>query len=195
MKRAKLAEMLRRDYVQTAIMMVIVIVSVVAFWYGLRAFFGTEHPLLAVASGSMEPVLYEGDLILVKGVQNACEIYAAPKDDNPPGDIIVFRKPGYGNDLIVHRAIRKDNEDGTCIFTTQGDANSSPDWWEVTESDVVGKYTGAKVPLLGRIALFFEPFEVKVVFILLWIILLVTIDLVPLLKKKVEDKQDQTEAS
>jgi len=191
-KRAKLAELLRKDYVQTVIMVIITIVIFIVFLYGLRSAFGTEHPLYAVASGSMEPVLYKGDLILVQGVQNACEINAAPKDANPPGNIIVFRAPIYAHDLIVHRAIEKTNgTDGSYSFRTQGDANPGPDGWTVGESDIVGKYTGAKVPLLGHIALFFEPLEVKVAFILLWIILLIILELVPLSRKKVEEEQNQ----
>ena len=192
MKRAKLAELLRKDYVQTVIMVLITIVIVIVLWYGLRFAFRTGHPLLAVASGSMEPILYEGDLILVQGVQNACEIHAAPKDANPPGDIIVFYRPGDTDELIVHRAVKKNNEDGSCSFTTRGDANPGPDGWTVRESDIVGKYTGAKVPLLGHIALFFEPFEVKLAFILLWIILLIILELVPLSRKKVEESQAET---
>jgi len=192
-KWAKLAELLRKDYVQTVIMIIITIVIVIGFWYGLRFAFRTEHPLLAVASGSMDPVLSKGDLILVQGVQNACEIHAAPKDANPPGDIIIFRKPVYPYDLIVHRAVEKINgTDGSCSFTTQGDANPGPDWWTVKESDIVGKYTGAKVPLLGYVALFFEPLEVKVAFIILWIILLIILELVPLSRKKVEESQPET---
>jgi len=192
-KRAKLADLLRKDYVQTVIMVLITIVIVIVFWYGLIFAFRTEHPLLAVASGSMEPVLYKGDLILVQGVQNACEIHAAPKDANPPGDIIIFRKPTDPSELIVHRAVEKINgTDGSCSFTTQGDNNPGSDWWTVRESDIVGKYTGAKVPWLGYIALFFEPLQVKVAFILLWIILLIILELVPPSRKKVEWEQNQT---
>ena len=190
-KRAKLAELLRKDYVQTVIMVIITIVIVIVFWYGLRFGFRTEHPLLAVASGSMEPVLYEGDLILVQGVQNACEIHAAPKDANPPGDIIVFRKPTYPSDLIVHRAVGN-GTDPSYYLVTQGDANPGPDGWRVRESDIVGIYTGAKVPLLGHIALFFEPLQVKVAFILLWIILLIVLEMIPLLRKKNEESQTET---
>ena len=189
-KRAKLAELFRKDYVQTVIMVIVTIVIVVVFWFGLRAAFRTEHPLLAVASGSMEPVLYKGDLILVQGVQNTCEIHAAPKDANPPGDIIIFNRPGGTDDLIVHRAVEKINEDGYCYFRTQGDANPSQDFWEVKK--IEGKYTGVKVPLLGHIALFFEPLQVKVAFILLWIILLIILELVPLSRKKVEESQTET---
>jgi len=193
LKRTKLAELLRKDYVQTIVMVIITIVIVIVFWYGLRLAFGTEHPLYAVASESMEHVLYKGDLILVHGVQNACEIYAAPKDANPPGDIIIFRKPTDPSELIVHRAVEKFNEDGSCSFTTEGDANwGNKDPWKVRESDIVGKYTGAKVPLLGHIALFFEPFKVKMAFILLWIILLILLELVPLLRKKVEESKAET---
>jgi signal peptidase len=170
-------------------MIVIILVSVVAFWYGLRVVFKTENPLLAVASGSMRPTLEVGDLILIQGVQNACEIHAASKDANPPGDIIVFRKTVYPYDLIVHRAVEKDNEDGTCSITTQGDANPSPDREKVRESNLVGKYTGVKIPLLGYIALFFEPFEVKVAFILLWIILLVILEFVPLSRRQTKEEQ------
>jgi len=192
-KRAKLAELLRKDYMQTVIMVIITIVIFVVFFYGLQFAFRTEHPLYAVASGSMERVLYKGDLILVQGVQNACEINAAPKDANPAGDIIVFRAPTYAHGLIVHRAIEKiKSTDGSYSFRTQGDANPGPDGWKVGESDIVGKYTGAKVPLLGHIALFFEPFEVKVAFILLWIILLIILELVPLSRKKVEEEKNQT---
>jgi len=196
MKRAKLAEILRKDYVQTAIMVVIMVVSVVAFWYGLRFAFRTEHPLLAVASGSMEPVLYRGDLILVQGVHNACEIHAAPKDANPPGDIIVFHRPrDPERELIVHRAVEKFNEGGRWYIRTQGDAVGYEDPWQVEESDIVGKYTGAKAPLLGHIALFFEPLQVKVAFIMLWIILLIIIEVLPLSRKRVEEKQAQTKPS
>jgi len=199
MKRAKLTEILRKDYVQTAIMVVIMIVGVLAFWYGLRFAFRTGHPLLAVASGSMEPVLYKGDLILIQGVHNACEIYAASKDANPPGDIIVFHRPGDPQrELIVHRAVRKIiATDGSCYFKTQGDAVGHEDSWprDVQGSDIVGKYTGAKAPLLGHIALFFEPLHVKVAFIMLWIILLIILEVFPLSRKRVEEEQAQTKPS
>jgi len=198
MRRARLAEILRKDYVQTVILVVIMVVSVVAFWYGLKFAFRTEHPLLAVASGSMEPVLYKGDLILVQGVHNACEIHAAPKYEDPPGDIIVFHSPRDPSELIVHRAVKKINDtDGSCSFKTQGDVvpGYNPDGWVVKESDIVGKYTGAKAPLLGHIALFFEPLQVKVAFIMLWIILLIILEVFPLSRKRVEEKHVQTKPS
>jgi signal peptidase len=187
----KLPEILKRDYMQTAIMIIAVILIVLIFWYGLSFVFKTEHPILAVASGSMEPVLYKGDLILIEGVQSAADIHAASKDAAQPGDIIVFHR--Y-NELIVHRAVEKKlNDDGTYSYKTWGDNNAWPDGSWVKQSDIVGKYLGIKVPWLGNIALFFAPFEVKVAFIALWIIVLLLVEFVPLIRKRL--KRSDYEAS
>ena len=187
----KLPEVLKRDYVQTAIMILAVILAVLIFWYGLRFAFRTEYPILAVASGSMEPVLYAGDLILVEGVQNFSDIHVASEDADPPGDILVYQGT---EDLIVHRAIdKKNNTDGSIVFITHGDANSPGSREQVDEDSVVGRYIGFKVPWLGNIALFFDPLERKVAFIALWIILLIIIELAPLVIKRF--KRGDAEAS
>jgi len=179
----KLPEVLKRDYVQTAIMIIAVILAVLIFWYGLRFAYGTEYPILAVASGSMEPVLYAGDLIVVEGIQSVSDIYVAPEDADPPGDILVYQGT---TELIVHRAIDKKIVDGRCIFIIHGDANPPNANEQVDEDRIVGRYTGFKVPWLGNIALFFADFEVKVAFIALWIILLIIIELVPLVRKRIK---------
>jgi signal peptidase len=181
----KLPKVLKRDYMSTVIMILVVILIVFIFWFGLRFVFATEHPVLAVASGSMRPVLYEGDLIVIEGVPNGADIEVGFKNSDNPGDIIVFPQPGDPDDLIVHRAIRKkDQGDGTYSFETRGDNNPAPDPWEVQEETIVGRYTGIKVPLMGHIALFFNPFERKVAFIALWIVVLAILELVPLVRKR-----------
>ncbi len=185
----KLPGILERDYMKTVIMIVAVILAVLIFWYGLSFVFRTENPILAVASGSMEPVLYKGDLILIEGIQSADDIHAATKDVNQPGDIIVFHRSG---ELIVHRAVEKTlNADGTYSFKTWGDNNGWPDGREVKESDIVGRYLGVKVPWLGNIALFFTPFEVKVAFVALWIIVIVIVEVAPSARKKLKRGDDE----
>jgi len=187
----KLPEVLKRDYVQTAIMIIVVILAVLIFWYGLRFAFRTEYPILAVASGSMEPVLYAGDLIVIEGIQNFSDVHVAPKDADPPGDILVYQGP---TELIVHRAIDKKNgTDGSIVFIIHGDANVDGANEHIGEEKIVGRYTGFKVPWLGNIALFFEDFETKVAFIALWIILLIVIELIPLVRKRI--KRGDAEAS
>ena len=185
----KLPGILKRNYMQTVIMIAAVILAVLILWYGLSFVFRTENPILAVASGSMEPVLYAGDLILIEGIQSADDIHAATKDADQPGDIIVFHR---FDELIVHRAVeKKDNGDGTYSFLTWGDNNGWPDGREVKESDIVGRYLGVKVPWLGNIALFFTPFEVKVAFVALWITIIVIVEVAPSARKKLKRGDDE----
>jgi len=185
----KLPTVFKKDYMQTVIMIAAVILAVLILWYGLSFVLGTEHPILAVASGSMEPVLYAGDLILIEGIHSADDIHADTKDADQPGDIIVFNR---FKELIVHRAVeKKDNGDGTYSFETWGDNNGWPDGREVKESDIIGRYLGIKVPWLGNIALFFTPFEVKVAFVALWITIIVIVEVTPSARKKLKRGNDE----
>ena len=178
----KLPEILKHDYMQTVIMIAAVILAVLIFWYGLSFVVRTDHPILAVASGSMEPVLYAGDLIFIEGVDSAADIHVGTKDSEQPGDIIVFYR--Y-NELIVHRAVEKiHNADGTYSLKTWGDNNPGPDWGLVNENDIVGRYLNFKLPWLGNIALFFTPIEIKIAFIALWIVVLLLIEFIPVIRKR-----------
>jgi len=108
----------------------------------LVVFFWTNFSLVVVASGSMKPTLQVGDLLLVRR-------YATPKI----GDIIVFRSPlGYS---IVHRVIEKYVASDRVSFKTKGDANPSPDPWDVPESDVEGVVV-FRVPYVGYLSLSLE---------------------------------------
>jgi len=167
LKSRRLSLILKSEYTKTIILTIILFVGIFAFWFGLRLVFQTEFPLLAVASGSMEPLLYKGDLIIVQGGLNFNELNAAPKDAEPPGEVIVYYDPRFARNpiflpvagpethLIVHRAVEKYQlENGTWVFETKGDANPSKDGWGPIGQDfVVGRVVG-KVPWLGNIPLF-----------------------------------------
>jgi signal peptidase I len=185
----KLPEVLKRGYVQTTIMIVVVIVAVLVFWYGLSFVFRTDYPILAVASESMEPILYKGDLIVIEGIENVSNIYVAPKDADPPGDIVVYQGTFK---LVVHRAIdEKTGTDGKIVFIIHGDANGEGANEQVHEDKIVGRYVGFKVPWLGYIALEFQKFETKVAFIAFWIIVLILIEAAPFLRKKLKGEDDE----
>jgi len=170
LKSTKFSKILKSSYMKTIILAIILLVGVFAFWFGLKITLQTEFPLLAVASGSMIPTLNVGDLIVVQGISDASEINAAPY---PEGDIIVFHKPGFENELIVHRAISKyQGNDGTWYFQTKGDNNSGADPWRVSEKLLVGKVVG-KVPWLGHIPLFMRTPPGILIVILLFVILII----------------------
>lgn len=186
MSQVNLKDILKNDYVKTAVLLFIIIISVFAFWFGLRAALATEFPLCGVASGSMIPTLQVGDLIIVQGVSDASNIEAAPKNATNPGDIIVFYNPkSYKdpNDLIVHRAVDKISRNGTWYFKTHGDANpGTQDRWEVPEDYVVGKVVFFRIPLVGFIT-FLMRTPAAILVVLPPLILLV-IDWIPFFKEQ-----------
>ncbi|UCF59163.1 MAG: signal peptidase I [Candidatus Bathyarchaeota archaeon] len=186
----KLSEMLKKEYVKTAILLAVVVISVFAFWISLTTALKTEYPMLAVASGSMEPTLYKGDLIMVQGVSTGVDINVGPKDSAEPGDIIVFHRPTDPSELIVHRAIDKELRDGTWYFQTKGDANFSPDSWELAEDHLVGKVVG-HVSHIGYIPLFLREFlwtPIGMILIVTLLLIFLFYDYIPLSRKK--DQQD-----
>lgn len=194
----KLSELIKKEYVKTAILLAVVVVSVFAFWIGLTTALRTEYPMLAVASGSMEPTLYKGDLIMVQGVSGGHDIEVGLKDSAEPGDIIVFHKPTDTSELIVHRAIDKESRGGIWYFQTRGDANSGADNWDgdwktdcdLAENYLVGKVVG-HVSHVGYIPLFLREFlwtPIGMILIVTLLLLFLFYDYIPLPGKK--DQQD-----
>lgn len=96
---------------------------------------------LAIATGSMEPLISPGDMAIVADVD---------PEELAVGDVIEFRRESY---QVLHRIVAIDEEaDGTRIFTTQGDANNAPDEETVSQEDVTGRLVTA-VPALGWLTL------------------------------------------
>jgi signal peptidase len=74
---------------------------------------------LTILSGSMEPTMPVGSLAVVRPVET---------DEVQIGDVITYLPNPEDPTAITHRVIAIDNnQDGTRTFTTQGDANDSPD--------------------------------------------------------------------
>ena len=122
---SRLSKVLKNSYVKLAILSVILLGGVFAFWFGVRAALRTEYPLLVVASQSMLPTLDVSDIIIVQGT-NPLDIKATPDLE---GDIIVFYKPTDWDTRIVHRAIKKEVDGDTVYFQTRGDNNLGADNW------------------------------------------------------------------
>lgn len=116
----------------------------------LYAVLGVFPPYRAISSGSMEPVYYEGDVVLIKKVDpHQLEV----------GDIIVFEAEG-GGIPIVHRIVEVVKEEGTLYFATKGDNNAFKDTYYsplkgVPESRVVGTPV-LRIPKVGWISIWFR---------------------------------------
>lgn len=190
----------KNEYVQTGIMILVIVVVVFGFWYGTQMILNTQYPALAVASGSMcrvqrmhcdglshpfEPTLHVGDLIIVQGVPPE-DITA---DAYPDGDIIVFHK---GVELIVHRAVAKEEREGKWYFQTQGDGNTAPDYPtpNVPEENVEGKVI-MRIPWIGHIALFMRNSSGVYIIAILIIILVVVEFIIPMVSKGKKEVQHE----
>ena len=92
-----------------------------------------------VISGSMEPEIPVGSLVLVK----KCDA-----EELQTGDVIAF----YSNGTVVtHRLVEIDSEKKE--LTTKGDANSSVDFRPVPYADVIGRVE-KHIPVLGALEQF-----------------------------------------
>jgi signal peptidase I len=208
---AALRKLWKSDYVQTAVVIGIIVAVVIGFYYGSQVALNTAYPILTVETGSMciphdgycdgwthpfEGTLHIGDILIVQGVN--------PKDLNPNypnSDIIVFHEPNNPDRLIVHRIAAQKEVNGKLYFQTKGDGNGYPYLWPavppskeydpwpggqgVSEDFVVGKVV-ARIPWFGHITLIIKQNPIALPIILVLIILLVSLEFVvpPLREKK-----------
>lgn len=89
----------------------------------------------------MEPVIYPGDVILIKKLTKEEEVYKLKE-----GDIITFKIEDI---TITHRIKEiKSDEAGNLSFVTKGDNNDTEDSWIVLPNDLRGTVRNV-VPKVG----------------------------------------------
>lgn len=207
---ANLKKAWKNEHVQTAVIIGIIAITVFGFWIGSRTILNTSYPALAVVSGSMcvpyngqcdgwshpfSYTLHIGDLIIVQGTEPA-----DLNTDYPNSDIIVFQKPSDTSELIVHRIVEKEENDGIIYFSTKGDGNSNTKWpdipspsehdpWKISEELVVGKVI-MRIPWIGHFVLFMRNGIGLPLVISLILLLVIAEFMIPILKKKEKDKEN-----
>jgi signal peptidase len=96
-----------------------------------------------VLTGSMEPVFYSGDLVMVKEVEaSSLQI----------GDVIAFRE---GTAVITHRIVQVEGAGKDLRFITKGDNNNVNDRRPVTVDQLEGIYL-YRISKLGNFAMFMQ---------------------------------------
>ena len=103
--------------------------------------FKDNYRILVVMSGSMEPTIYTGSLVIVK-----------PVNEYKVNDIITFKTPGSQrkNDFTTHRIHDIESSDSGIIYITKGDANEEPDFERIAENRIIGKQFYS-IALLGYV--------------------------------------------
>lgn len=117
------------------------LLSIAIIWFAVGVF--PVYPSV-VATGSMEPMIKPGDVILVEKILDIEDV-----DKLRAGDIIQFKKDSY---MISHRIIEIVEKDGTKLCRTKGDNNSGPDVDPVKPEDLRGRIRFV-VPKLGWLSL------------------------------------------
>lgn len=108
-----------------------------------------------IISGSMEPNINIGDIVITKDEVNDLQI----------GDIISYRK---GHSVITHRISQvNNNEKGEQTYKTKGDNNNTEDSEEISNEDIEGKVVKI-IPKIGKISLVLQN---KMIIIIILIIL------------------------
>jgi len=171
-------------------------------FFSIEVALANPSPFYVVDSGSMEPMIKPGDLVIARGVGEKTISYlfipisikGVDPADLKEGDIIIFWAPEpYINHPeyqkpIIHRIIAIKYENGKRYFKTKGDANPDPDppgdprtWW-VPEDNVIAKYE-THVRELGAILYTIKRPE-GITAILLVIIAIIAVDALKNVRKK-----------
>ncbi|OGD66701.1 signal peptidase I [Candidatus Campbellbacteria bacterium RIFOXYC2_FULL_35_25] len=93
--------------------------------------------LLIVQSGSMEPAIKTGSVVIVK-----------PSDNYQIGDVITFGENTKTKTPTTHRIGEVKVVEGNYYYTTKGDANENNDPREVSQTEIIGKVL-FDVPFIG----------------------------------------------
>lgn len=131
-----------------AVSVVLVAVIILAGVVSVPGIIGAKGSFV-VLSGSMEPTLQPGDVIIVR---------SAEPSDIRRGDVITFYESGEpkrGRNRVTHRVVAKERTDGGVVYRTKGDDNDHPDSVPVDHSRVIGE-VWFHVPVVGRVLLFIQ---------------------------------------
>ena len=121
---------------------VILLVALAALLVAARLPIPGNYKVFTVISGSMEPALRMGSMIV-----------SAPATDYQIGDIVTFGEISADKVPATHRIYDIKLVDGATVYITKGDANKTPDGRELPESEIFGKVLFS-IPYLGYVLSF-----------------------------------------
>ncbi len=133
-----------------------------------------------VLSGSMEPVILPGDLIITKNTDPT---------DIKVGDIITFRQDK--TTAVSHR-VTEVLTDGGLAFHTKGDANVGADLSAVSAEALEGKYI-LRIGKIGNLALFLQTPIGLLIFVVTPLCLFIVYDVVVRNARKKKQKSREAE--
>lgn len=148
-----------------------VVLSVLVVFLGLSIYskanndvmlFGNSA-LLTVASGSMSYKNEENTYLDFNSLDDQFQTYdviqiqKVKEEDLKLYDVIAFKNDE--NKIIIHRIIKIESDVLGVKYTTRGDANNLSDEFNPRFENIVGRYTGRRVPIVGIFVLFLQSYS------------------------------------
>ena len=133
------------DLKEIAVYIVLIILVLIA----------AQH-LNVVVSGSMEPVMYRGDIVVLQQA-NILGFHEFDTSDIKVGDIVVY-DAAWHEGPVIHRVIEIGQINGTTVYKIKGDNNNAVDPYYVTEGQIMSRvltYNGQPliIPKIGYISI------------------------------------------
>jgi signal peptidase I len=88
------------------------------------------YRFMIVRSGSMRPTLVKGDLFVSEAVRPPVV---------RPHDIVTFRDPALGGEMVTHRVLNVTTDGNMFAFVTKGDANTATEHWSIPRDGTLGR--------------------------------------------------------
>lgn len=120
------------------------------------------HGVIAVASPSMSQKNSANPYLA--DINDQFDMYdiIMLEDVRSDGDLGMYDVIAYVNDEgvnIIHRIVGTENTSSGLRYITRGDYNNTDDKYHPSVDDVLGKYTGDKVPFVGAFVIFLQSFS------------------------------------
>lgn len=113
------------------------LIIVIAILVIFSTFSVSSYKLMTVQSGSMEPAIRAGSMIVVK-----------PTAEYKTGNVVTYKNGDNPKKTTTHRIVEIKKEQGLITYKTKGDANDAPDFNPVFKESIVGRVL-FYVPYLG----------------------------------------------
>ena len=130
-------EEINRDYNKSHLAIwIFPIAIVIVLVYFTSGYF--HYYAVAVASGSMKPNIYRGDVVIIEKIDKQYQNLQV-------GQVIAYK---YNGITIIHRLVKIIKDKEHYYFYTKGDANEKEDDFVIDEDMIIG-IVNLKVPMIG----------------------------------------------
>ncbi|MBO7304654.1 MAG: signal peptidase I [Clostridia bacterium] len=123
-----------------------------------------DRGVIAVATGSMSEQHKDNTYLKSEKLDNQFNAYDVIMLERvkDAADVKKYDVISYVNDKginVIHRVIDFEYTANGVRYVTRGDANNATDTYKPTFGDVVGRYTGERIALVGLFALFLQSYS------------------------------------